>query len=178
MPLDRVRQRGSNVTDTTRAEALEACTATYRLLEEAADAAKQARSEHAAELRRWKKLGVNTDALRLAIRDRFTAEDDTLAQVHEYVRFRALQNMPNIQQSLLDLWAPIDLPEDRKAAIERQRWHDDGAFSGRQGQPRDANPHPAGSEAHQAWDRGWLEDQERIAGAMGRGETPQPAATH
>lgn len=171
--LERVRPTlGGNVSDATRLQALEACTATYTLLQEALDAAKVAKSEHAAELKRWRGQGINLDALKQALRDRFSDEGETIAQLHEYIRFRALQNIPNIQQDLAALWAPIDLPEERRAELERQRWRDDGALAARQGFTRDTNPHELASEAYQAWDGGWLDDQERIASAMARGEAP------
>jgi hypothetical protein len=70
------------------------------------------------------------------------------------------------------LGVEIDLPNAEKEEINRQRWRDDGSFSARQKQARDANPHAPGSEAHQCWDHGWLHDQERIAAAMGAGEAP------
>lgn len=176
--LQRVRPRsiGDNVSDEARLSALEGCTAAYRTVEEVAEALKAAKKEFSAELKKWKERGINIRSLQRAIKDRYTEENQTLDDLHQYIRFRSLQNMPTIQQSLLDLWAPIDLPEERKAEVERTRWREDGAFAGRQKQDRSINPHQPGSEAFQAWDAGWLEDPERIADAMARGEAPQPAA--
>lgn len=175
--VDRVRPAvpGGSVTDATLVAALGACAATYAAQEEAAEAAKTARSAHSNELKKWKKQGVPLEPLKKAIKDRFLDPAEVLAELHMYVRLRALQNMPSIQQDLAALWTDIDLPNETKAEIDRQRWRDDGSFSARQGQPRDSNPHQAGSEAHQQWDRGWLNDQDRIARAMGAGEQPQPA---
>lgn len=173
----RVREAapGDNVTDQTRVEALIACGLTFKAQEEAAEVAKSARSAHSNEIKKWKKRGINTEALKRAVKDRFMDPAEVIAEEHEYIRMRALQNMPSIQQDLMAMWQEIDLSDDRKAEIERQRWRDDGAFCARQGKPREDNPHHQGTEAHQQWDLGWLNDQERIAKAMGAGE--QPAVT-
>lgn len=161
----RVRGPGDNVTDELRMQAIAACTITKVRVEETAAEAKTARAEHSNELKKWKGLGINIPALKDTLNDRFIDPQETIAKLHEYTRFRALQNMPTIQDELMKLWAPIE--EDPKEAAQRQRWHDDGAFTGREGGPRDANPHQAGSEAYQAWDDGWLHDQKRIANELG-----------
>lgn len=161
-----------NVTDATLVEALGACAATFKAQQDAAEDAKAFRSAHSNELKKWKGRGVNLEALKKAIKDRFLDPAAVLAELHAYTRLRALQNMPSIQTDLVAMWKEIDLPDETAAEIERQRWRDDGSFCARQGQPRDANPHTAGSEAHQQWDAGWRNDQERIARAMGAGEAP------
>lgn len=170
--VERVRPVGGNVTDATIVEALGACAATYTAVQETAEAAKQARALHSAELKKWKGRGLRAVPLRRAVKERFEDPADVIADQHAYVRYRALQNMPTIQQDLMAMWAPIDLPVETQDAIHRQRWTDDGAFCARQGQLRDANPHTPGSEAWQAWDAGWLHDQDRIARAMGAGAPP------
>ena len=163
---------GDNVTDAVLVQALGACAATYSAQEEAAEAAKTARSAHSNELKRWKKMGIAFEPLKRAVKERFLDPREVLANVHAYVRMRALQNMPSIQQDLLALWTDIDLPDETKAQIERDRWRDEGSFSAREKAARDANPHQPGSEAYQCWDQGWLHDQNRIATAMGAGAAP------
>lgn len=163
---------GDNVTDETRMEALGECSATYAEVQELSDQLKTARSEHSNALKKWKGRGVVIEALKRAIKDRLLDTAEVLQELHEYTRLRALQNWPTIQQELVDLWTEIDIPDAQQEEIKRQRWHDDGSFAARNGTPRDGNQHPAGSEAFQAWDRGWLNNQERIAKAMGAGEAP------
>lgn len=163
---------GDNVTDQTRIEALGECTATFAEQEEAADVAKTAKSNHSNMLKKWKQRGIRINSLKRAIKDRMLDPDEVLRDEHEYCRLRALQNMPSIQQDLMAMWAPMDVSDDQAAEIARQRWRDDGSFSARQGAPRENNPHAVGSEAHQTWDMGWSEDQERIAKAMGAGDAP------
>lgn len=165
--LDRVRQPHANVTDQTLVQALRACGQTYTAQQDAAEVAKEARSAHSNELKRWKGLGVPLEPLKRAIKDRFLDPAEVLAETHMYVRLRALQNMPTIQQDLAALWTEVDLDEQTRGEVERQRWRDDGAFCAREGHARDSNPHAPGSEAHQQWDQGWLNNQERIARSMG-----------
>jgi hypothetical protein len=172
--VERVRpaSSGDNVTDATIVEALRASAATYRAQEEAAEVAKSARSAHSNEIKKWKKRGLHTEALKRAVKDRFVDPAEVLSELHNYTRMRALQNFPTIQTDLVAMWTEIDLPDETRDEIARQRFRDDGAFCARQGQLRDANPHQAGSEGHQQWDAGWLHDQERIARAMGAGDAP------
>lgn len=172
--VERVRPAGpgDNVTDATMVEALGECTSTYTQQEADAEVAKSSRSAHSNALKKWKKRGVNLEALKKAIKDRFIDPAEVLAELHAYCRLRALQNFPSIQTDLVGMWSAIELPDETRAEIDRQRWRDDGSFSARNGAPRDDNPHPSGSEGFQCWDQGWLHDQERIARAMGAGETP------
>lgn len=173
--VGRVRSVGDNVTDQTRLDALADCTESFAIVSELSEQLKKARGDHSSRIKRWKGRGVQTESLKKAIRDRFLDPEEVLRELHEYTRFRALQNMPNIQQDLMALWSDLDIDDDRAAEIQRQRWRDDGAFAGRQGQAREANPHTYGEEAYAVWDKGWLEDQERIAKAMGVGAAPAAA---
>jgi hypothetical protein len=163
---------GGNVSDDTRIEALAECTASAAQISDLADQLKSARGFHSSNIKKWKGRGVNTEALRRAIRDRLRDPDEVISELHEYTRLRALQNMPTIQQDLAALWNDLQIDDAKAEEIQRQRWHDDGAFAGRNGIARVDNPHEAGSEAYQCWDQGWLHDQERIAKAMGKGEKP------
>lgn len=173
--VERVRaapKPGDNVTDETRVEALASLTATFNAQREASEEARVLKAEHADNLKRWKARGIRLNPIKKVIKERFEDPADVLADLHEETRLRALTNMPNIQQDLVALWAPVEVPEDKKAELDRMRWRDDGAFAGREGQPRDRNPHQAGSDAYDCWDRGWLEDQTRIAKAMADGTEP------
>lgn len=172
--VERVRPAtpGQNVTDGTRMEALGECTASYLIVQEASEAAKSARGVHSANLKKWKGRGVLPAALARAIKDRLLDPAEVLAELHEYTRMRALQNMPSIQQDLAAMWTEVDVDDEKAAEIQRQRWHDDGAFAGRQGVVQVDNPHVPGSEAWASWDDGWRNDQERIATAMGAGAPP------
>lgn len=170
---DRVTAYGDNVTDATRIQALQECTESFILLQDAAEAAKKMRAEHSNRLKKWKSNGLNLEALKRAVKDRLIDPEDILKELHEYTRLRAVQNMPNIQQDLAELWnmrGALDI--DAELEAQRTRWRDDGALAGRQGIPREENPHEAGSEAYECYDKGWLSSVERIAGAMGRGEPP------
>lgn len=163
---------GDNVTDETRVEALGALTATFNAVREAAEVLATLRAEHSSELKKWKNRGIRLSPMKRVIKERHVDPYEVLRDLHEETRLRALTNMPSIQQDLMGMWQPIDVPADKKAEVDRMRWRDDGAFSGREGSPREANPHEAGSEAFACWDKGWLEDQTRIAKAMGAGTAP------
>jgi len=163
----RVRSVGENITDETRLQALEDCTESYIAVQKASEELKTIRSEHSSRLKRWKQNGITIESLKRAIKDRMLDPDEVIREEHEYCRFRALQNMPTIQQDLMALWAqPMDVDQARQDEIQRNRWRDDGALAGRNGVDRAANPHEQGSEAHQCWDLGWLHSPERIAKEM------------
>lgn len=172
MALERVRERpkpGDNISDATRQEALRALTASYA-------AVKLANATHQNECKKWQGVGIKTKISMKVIRDRYKDPAEILAELHEEVRLRALDHMPTVQTDLMDMWKPVEVAPDKRAEHERFRRHDAGAFAAREGHARQSNPHPAGSEAYADWDRGWLEDQTRIARAMGNGAKPIPPA--
>lgn len=175
--IERVRPAGAgdNVTDDTRMQALAECTATNAEVQQLADELKTARSEHSNTIKKWKARGINTSALKRAVRDRHLDPAEVLLEQHEYIRMRAVQNFPTIQQDLMAMWTEVDLGAEQKAEIQRQRWRDDGSFSARGGMARETNPHEGGSEGHQSWDAGWLDSPERIAAEMGNGAERRPA---
>src|ERR1700740_1031179 len=100
--VERVRPAapGAHRQGETLVQARGACAATYAAQEEASEIAKSAKAEHSNELKKWKKRGVNLEALKRAIKDRFVDPSEVLAELHAYTRLRALQNMPSIPQDL------------------------------------------------------------------------------
>lgn len=173
--IDRVRpapRPGDNVTDETRLSAIASLTASTKLVSDAAEELKAVRADHSANLKHWKKLGIRLKPIKKVIADRFEDQAEVLADLHEETRLRALTNMPNIQTDLSAMWAPINVDADAKAEADRFRRRDAGAFAAREGQPRDANIYTAGSAEYADWDKGWLEDQDRIARAMKDGKAP------
>ena len=170
--VERVRaaaKPGDNVSDATRQEAMRALTASYAAIQ-------MANAQHRNTAKRFQQLGVKTGITMRIIRDKYKDPADVLADLHEEIRQRALSNMPTVQQDLQNLWAPIDVPPDAQREHDLWRIRDAGAFAAREGQARDSNPHKAGSEEYTTWDKGWREDQTRIAKAMGKGEKPASAS--
>lgn len=173
--VERVRDAkpGDNVTDELRIKAMGELTQIANDIGDLMEEVKSLKSDYSGRVKHYKSLGMRTEALKKIIRERFKDPVDILADLHEETRLRALRNMPTIQSDLAELLGkPLDVTDDQKAEIARQRWRDDGAFAGREGMARDSNMHPAGSEAYQQWDAGWLNSQERIAKALGAGEAP------
>lgn len=166
---ERVRETpapGDNVTDATRRQALRALAATLAKVQ-------TANGEHRAEIRLWKERGIDTTQALAALRGRHKDPDEVLQKLHEQIRMRSLLDMPTIQQDLAALWQQPSLPVDEQEQHERWLAREAGALAGREGQPRESNPHAPGSALHPDWDKGWLEDQTRIANAMGAGDAPQ-----
>lgn len=172
--VERVRgAQGDNVTDELRIQALGDIKQHDSDIMELSEELKTLKSERSNRIKHYKGLGMRTEALKKVSKERFKDAADVLADLHEETRLRALSNMPTIQMDLAALLGnPLDITDDQKAEIARQRWRDDGAFAGREGAARDSNMHPAGSEAYQQWDTGWLNSQERIARAMKDGDAP------
>lgn len=168
---------GSNVTDETRLEAFASLTKTFEQQRKDAEVAKTSRGIHSANIKNWKEKGIRVEPMKKVIKERFEDPSDTLRDIHEEIRLRAITNMPTIQADLSAIWNPINIPTDKALEYSRQRWYDDGAFCGRNGQARESNPHTGGSDAYDCWDRGWLNDQERIARAMRDGEKPAADAS-
>lgn len=175
--IERVRPAGAgdNVSDETRQQALAECTVSLTKVQGLVDELKTARSEHSNNIKKWKGRGLRPEPLKKAVRDRLLDPADVLLDLHEYIRNRAVQNMPMIQQELQAMWSDVDLGDEQRAEIQRQRWRDDGSFSARGGMARETNPHEGGSEGHQSWDAGWLDSPERIAAEMGNGAERRPA---
>lgn len=167
---ERVRAPGSNVSDQTRQEAMRSLSSSYAAL-------KLAQSEHSNNAKKWKREGIKTRVTMKVLSERFKDPAEVLADLHEEIRLRALSDFPTIQADLAGLWAPPSVPDDAQAEHERWQWREAGGLAARRKFARDANPHAQGSEAHATWDKGWLDNPERIAAEMEAGGAPQVDAS-
>jgi ribosome modulation factor len=80
--------------------------------------------------------------------------------------------IPNIADKILKR---LEIEEPTRNEVEQitlDRAFDGGARDGREGKPREANPHPPGSDHHAMHDRGYLQGMAAIAAEM----APQPPA--
>ncbi len=167
---DRVRAPGANVTDETRQEAMRSLAGTLASL-------RLAQSEHATNAKRWQKEGIKTKITLKVLRERYLDPVEVLANLHEEIRLRALTDIPTIQRDLSELWQPPEVEQNAQDEHQRWQWREAGALAARKKFARDGNPHTAGSEAFSCWDKGWLENPERIALEMEAGGAPQVDAS-
>ena len=161
---------GSNVSDQTRQEAMRSLAQSYAVL-------KQAQSAHSNNAKKWKGEGVKTPQAMKVLRERWKDPQEVLAELHEEIRFRALSDIPTIQDDLAALWAPPEVSASAQSEHQRWQWREAGGLAARKKFARDANPHNQGEEAHAEWDRGWLDSPERIAAEMEAGGAPQVDAS-
>jgi hypothetical protein len=158
---------GSNCTDETKRDYYRRALIAKIGLESAQATAKTKNGEYRAVLKDAKKAGVDTDAITRSLALRFQDHDVLVVQIREELKMLDLSGViPNIKQKLL---ARLDVEEPTRNEAHQMtvdRAYDDGAFSGREGAPRDSNPHRPGSELHDTWDRAWLLGQAAIAAEM------------
>ena len=147
-------------------------TETLRALEEA-----QSTHKHAAKAA--KAAGLNADLILRAIKDRRKDPAELVAKHNTYLRYCRWMGMAIGQQG--ELFGEGNLVgDDHLTEVEDEEhrlWEcgEAGYSAGRSGQDRtSANPHPAGSEPHVAWDHGYLKGQAAIAAEMGPNVTKAP----
>lgn len=161
----------SNCTDETKREFYRKALIAKIALESAQAAAKQKNGEYRNILKDAKKAGIDPDAITATLAARFQDEDVLVLKLREHLKMLDLGGVvPNVVDKILSR-LHIEEPTANEAhQISIDRAYDDGAFSGREGDHRENNPHVAGSDLYDAWDRGWLVGQQAIADEM----TPRP----
>ena len=151
---------GNNVTDALRREAFWACVKT-------ANALASAQANHRNEVKRWKEQGVDPSEIGLALKARKQDPGDLLQGLRGQSRMLIVAGiLPDLRETLfagLDVAPPTE-KEARQADANKAR--DEGYFAGKDGDRRDNNPHPPGSDLHVEWDYGYMEGQAAIAARM------------
>jgi hypothetical protein len=151
----------TNVTDKTRREFFAKALKTKQAHEEAMSEARSLLGAHRAILKEAKKAGISVSAITRVLAER--SEDPDIIQIEEqeYIRMKAISGQPfSFQDDLLG-GPTLDLSEKEKEAISVDRAYDDGVFCGAAGHTRTTNKHFAGTEQHDAWDRGWIAGQKQ-----------------
>jgi hypothetical protein len=163
-----------NCTDETRRDFWRRCLLSKIAHESSVAAAKVKLAEHRNNLKDAKKAGVDSQAIAYALNARFADEDVLVVELRERLKMLDLAGVvPGIVDKIL---ARLDVQEptrNEREQITLDRAYDGGVHDGTDGKPRDGNPYPAGSDAYDAHDRGWLTGQRAIANEM----APQPPAT-
>lgn len=145
-----------NVTDDTWLEHMRLVGISLRALEEAQGA-------YRATLKKAKAAGVPTKALIDGIRARGKDETVVKMELRDYVRGLNLARVPVKVEDVFNGWKQPEIPQHIFAEDVEER----GYYSGRNNGLRENNPHKAGSEDHQVWDRGWRKGQESLAVELG-----------
>jgi ribosome modulation factor len=156
-----------NCTDATRREAyLEALKAKIGV-----ESAKAAMDKKVGEfrniLKKYKKLGVNTEAVTYALAVRMEDPDEVFIRERERLKLLDVSGfLPGIKDRLMERLDVEEATSNEDHTLNLARAHDLGAQSGRAGITRDANPYQAGSEHFVHWLQGWLSGQRAIADEM------------
>jgi hypothetical protein len=142
-------------------------------LESAQATAKTKNAEYRNVLKDAKRAGCNSAAIAEALAARFMDEDVLVIDLREKLKMLDLSGIvPRVVDKIL---ARLDIQEPTRNEAHQtslDRAYDDGSLSGREGAPRDSNPHVPGSELRDTWDRGWLLGQAAIASEMMPSEPP------
>lgn len=163
----------TNCTDETRREFYRKALMAKIGLEAAQAAAKTKNAEYRNVLKDAKKAGCNSTAIADALAARFMDEDTLVLELREKLKMLDLSGVvPRIVDKILGRLDIEEPTRNEQHQMTVDRAYDDGAFAGREGAPRDANTHPAGSDLYDAWDRGYLLGQAAIAAEMMPAEPP------
>lgn len=157
----------SNCTDETKREAYLAALKTKRE-EEAAKAVHASKlATHRNILKRYAKMGVNTEMVTYALSVRDFDEDELLIMERERLKMLDLSGkIVNIKDKLMPRLDVEEATSLEASELELAKADDIGERAGRAGISRDANPYKPGSEMHVHWVQGWLLGQRTIADAM------------
>jgi len=173
----------ANVTNKTIADFYRECLPHHRELQAAQDVVRSITGRLRAVYKRAKEAGVNEKAIARLLKERLQDPDEVTKELHDYVRARALIGaMPTEQMEMFVDLLRTESDEETAESLTRERVWDDGYFEGNQGHNRDTNPHVAGSDHFDTWDRGWIAGQEKIVAGMApktkgkRGRPPKPRA--
>jgi hypothetical protein len=156
----RLHNKQSNVPDAVIQNHLQICGRAKSDVDEA-------NGRHRAALKQAKAAGVNQRMLTAVLRDVRKDADVITINLRDYIRYRALMDMPVSQA---DLFGMLSVPGGVAAASEEidvsAAFHH-GQAAGRTGKARDGNPYDG--EARKAFDDGWLSGQREIAAELGEG---------
>jgi hypothetical protein len=157
---------GANFTDKTWLEFYKKALTAKQTLELAQEIASSANGVYRGVLKAARKAGVDSSVIAQVLGERMQDQDEITARQQAYIRLRVLAGVftPTKQDDLL-------AGAQKGGDIDAARAYDDGLFAGSKGENRGNNKHHAGSEEFDAWDRGWLDGQKRLAQTL----KPKPA---
>lgn len=164
----------SNVTDDTRNNFFRKALKAKQIHEDLVTQAKSANSAFRSVLKDGKKAGVDPEDITFVLAVRNMDTDVLLAKLQGQVRMLEITGiMPNIQQDLFG-GPEINVSAAATAEITADLAYEDGVAAGAAGVTRTLNKHIQGSELHDAWDRGWIQGQTKIADGMKSARVAKP----
>lgn len=168
----------SNCTDETKREAyLEALRA--KIEEERAKSVHDKKlGEYRSVLKKYKKLGVDEEAIVYALKTRFDDPDEIIIREREKLKMLDLSGItPNIKDRLLSRLDVEEATTNEANTLDLAKAGDLGTQVGLAGRSRDENPFEPGTERHVHWLEGWLSGQRAIAEEMEGGAPPPVGET-
>ncbi len=166
---------GGNCTDEVKREFYRKALMAKIAHESAVATAKTKNGEYRNILKEAKKAGVDSDAITKTLAVRFHDQDELVLDLREHLKMLDLSGVvPGVVDKILSRLSVEEPTNNERHAMDLDRAYDAGVFAGREGHKRDANEHPAGSDAHVKWDAGWLSGQMAIASEMERPRRGRP----
>jgi ribosome modulation factor len=144
-----------NVSNETWLEFVREATASKRQIEEAT-------GRHRAIMKRAQSAGCNPKILALAIQSKRKDPVVVVSEIRDTVRVLNLVNVTMTQQDLFGGWEPA-VNAGAKAVQELFDAEERGYKDGKNGVAADENPYTLGTEASQAWGRGWSNGKDAAA---------------
>jgi hypothetical protein len=144
----------ANVTDATKRDFYKQALGAKREIEKIAAEMRSANGKYRSILKAAEAAGVSADAITYTLKNRHLDREDLASVERDRVRMMALSGVwPKIQTELFAVsTAPVDNPAETTIEVA----YDHGHQCGVKGEARTINPHPAGTEHWDAWERGWL----------------------
>lgn len=163
----------SNCTDETKREAYVEALKTKREEEAAKTVHASKLATHRNLLKKYAKMGVNTEMVTYALSVRDFDEDELLIIERERLKMLDLcGKLPRIKERLMQRLDVEEATSLEASELDLAKAEDIGERAGRAGITRDANPYNPGSEMHVHWVQGWLIGQRTIADAMAANAPP------
>ena len=173
MPED--EDMSSNCTDDTKREAYLSALKAAVEMDNAKATYDSKKGSYRAVLKRYGKLGVDTEVLANEIKNRFDDPDERVIFMRETLKMAEISGkVPRIMERLYPQFfvqEPTQAEEEEGTVLAA---YDTGAMAGRKGRSRDENPHVPGTLAHAKWAQGWLAGQRAIAEEMWESEIASP----
>ena len=123
-----------------------------------------------AILKRAKSQGADLDAIALLNRFARMDDDEAAGVLRNTIRYASWQEISCWSQQEMFGGGGGDAPSEKaKADYSEARAYDDGYHGGKDADPIENNPFPAGGPLHQQWTVGWHDGQAANAPAQAEG---------
>jgi hypothetical protein len=158
----------SNVTDDARRYHFKIALGLKRELDAAQAVVRSINGRYRSALKQAEKAGIEPKDIIRTLQARELDPDVVIRDEQNFIRMMAATGvMPSIQQDIFGGLEFSPLTAEQQAEMDLEAAYDEGVAAGLAGRNRHTSRFPAGSEAWDTFDRGWLVGQARIAEGLG-----------